>query len=125
MKSPTMILTTHFRQMKKIRRWMQSTLICGPITAIDMHRIDQKHELALEARNLFKRCAAFLASDLEYEWPPYKWVARTISYCAFLGARKKSMSSLNVLRVTVISACGRSSGRRIISNFAQVILTAY
>jgi hypothetical protein len=39
------------------------------------HKLEEKHTLGPEAKELFRRCAAFLGTDLEYEWPPYKWVS--------------------------------------------------
>jgi hypothetical protein len=39
------------------------------------HKAEGKHQLSPEARELFERCAAFLRTDLEYEWPPYKWIS--------------------------------------------------
>src|SRR5437016_3123958 len=53
------------------------------------HKLDQKHVLGSEARELFERCAAFLASDLEYEWPPYKWIDPNYILVRLLGRSKK------------------------------------
>jgi hypothetical protein len=33
------------------------------------HKLTEGHALKEEGRQLFERCAAFLDSDLEYEWP--------------------------------------------------------
>ena len=33
------------------------------------HKLTEAHALTEEGRQLFERCAAFLDSDLEYEWP--------------------------------------------------------
>lgn len=38
------------------------------------HRLAGKYALNADARELFSRCAAFLRSDLEYEWPEYTWI---------------------------------------------------
>jgi hypothetical protein len=39
------------------------------------HKAEGKHELKSEAKDLFERCAAFLRTGLEYEWPAYQWIA--------------------------------------------------
>lgn len=38
------------------------------------HKAEGKHQLSAEVRDLFDRCAAFLQTDLEYEWPAFKWI---------------------------------------------------
>jgi hypothetical protein len=38
-------------------------------TDMHSHKLVGKHALNADARALFARCAAFLRSDLEYEWP--------------------------------------------------------
>jgi len=39
------------------------------------HKLTGEHALSSEASQIFARCAAFLRSDLEYEWPDYNWIA--------------------------------------------------
>lgn len=38
------------------------------------HKLVGKHALNADGRALFCRCAAFLRSDLEYEWAEYAWI---------------------------------------------------
>ena len=39
------------------------------------HKAEGKHQLLGEDRKLFERCALFLRTDLEYEWPPHDWIS--------------------------------------------------
>ena len=48
------------------------------------HKLDGKHALQPEARELFTRCVLFLATDLEYEWPAYKWISLKYSLMRLL-----------------------------------------
>lgn len=53
------------------------------------HRLVGKHALNADARALFCRCAAFLRSDLEYEWPEYAWIDPKRIVLRMLGQGKK------------------------------------
>jgi len=53
------------------------------------HKLDGKHTLQPETRALFSRCAAFLESDLEYEWPRYKWISPKYAFMRLFGFSKK------------------------------------
>lgn len=37
---------------------------------LSTHKLEGRHALSSEAQGLFERCALFLESDREYEWPP-------------------------------------------------------
>jgi hypothetical protein len=39
------------------------------------HKAEGKHQLPEEDRELFERCALFLRTDLEYEWPAFTWIS--------------------------------------------------
>jgi hypothetical protein len=45
------------------------TMLWGSYSDLYPHRLVGKHALAEEGRRLFRRCALFLESDREYEWP--------------------------------------------------------
>jgi hypothetical protein len=53
------------------------------------HKLVSKHGLNPEAKQLLKRCVAFLRSDLEYEWPDYKWIDPKRILLGLLGQRRK------------------------------------
>jgi hypothetical protein len=53
------------------------------------HKAEGKHQLSPEAKELFGRCAAFLRTDLEYEWPPYKWISFEYSLWRLFGLGKR------------------------------------
>jgi hypothetical protein len=53
------------------------------------HKAEGKHELSPEAKDLFERCAAFLRTDLDYEWPPTEWISFKYSLWRFLGLGKQ------------------------------------
>jgi hypothetical protein len=53
------------------------------------HKLDGKHRLSPEAKRLFTRCAAFLGSNFEYEWPPHKWIDLTRPFVRLFGRGKK------------------------------------
>lgn len=38
---------------------------------------------------MFSRCAAFLGTDLEYEWPPYQWVSLRALFLRLIRRMKK------------------------------------
>jgi hypothetical protein len=52
------------------------------------HNLTGEHALDPEARALFERCVAFLASDLEYEWPVIKWVSVGRGFLRAIGLGK-------------------------------------
>lgn len=53
------------------------------------HKLDGRHTLQPETKALFNRCAAFLESDLEYEWPPRKWISPKYALVRLFGLSKR------------------------------------
>jgi hypothetical protein len=53
------------------------------------HKLDGRHTLQPETRGLFERCAAFLASGLEYEWPSYNWISPKYGLMRLFGLSRK------------------------------------
>jgi hypothetical protein len=53
------------------------------------HKLVSKQALKAEAKQLLKRCVAFLRSDLEYEWPDYNWIDPKRFLLGLLGQRRK------------------------------------
>ena len=53
------------------------------------HKAEGKHQLSAEAIDLFARCIIFLHSDLEYEWPPHKWMGFEYLLWRVLGRGKR------------------------------------
>jgi hypothetical protein len=54
------------------------------------HRLTERYALTAEGRAVFGRCIAFLAQDLEYEWPPYRGASLTLIALRLLRLRKAS-----------------------------------
>lgn len=53
------------------------------------HRLTGTHALAPEAKDLFLRCALFLNSGLEYEWPPHQWISFRYGLMRLFGLRRR------------------------------------
>jgi len=53
------------------------------------HKLDGKHALQPEVEELFRRCVVFLASNLEYEWPPYEWIDLKYGFMRLFASSKK------------------------------------
>jgi hypothetical protein len=53
------------------------------------HKLGGKYSLRPDAKDLFRRCAAFLGSDLEYEWPDYRWVSPKYALFRLFGLSKR------------------------------------
>ena len=53
------------------------------------HKAEGKHQLSPEANDLFVRCAAFLRTELEYEWPAFKWISFEYLFWRALGCGKR------------------------------------
>ena len=53
------------------------------------HKLEGKHELTSEQKELFGRCALFLGSNLEYEWPPFKWISLKYGLMRLVGLGKR------------------------------------
>src|SRR5690349_5584704 len=58
-------------QFDKIRSATRGNFLEPLVFYEDTHtrRLERKHALQPEGKDLFRRCAAFLGTDLEYEWP--------------------------------------------------------
>jgi hypothetical protein len=52
------------------------------------HTLTGKHSPTPEARAMMDRCIAFLHSDLEYEWPPYRGSLRLLFLRALSASAK-------------------------------------
>jgi hypothetical protein len=53
------------------------------------HKLAGKYALRADARELFQRCAAFLGTALEYEWPRYQWISPKYALLRMFGFSKK------------------------------------
>lgn len=53
------------------------------------HKLNGRHVLRPEEAEIFERCAAFLGTDLEYEWPPYKWINLRYGLMRLFGLSEK------------------------------------
>jgi hypothetical protein len=53
------------------------------------HKAEGKHQLSREAIDLFARCATFLRTELEYEWPAHKWMGFEYLLWRVLGCGKR------------------------------------
>jgi len=54
------------------------------------HTLTGKHSPTPEMRAMMDRCIAFLHSDLEYEWPPYRWASFRLILLRAFRFRKKA-----------------------------------
>jgi len=54
------------------------------------HTLTGKDSPTPEMRAMMDRCIAFLESDLEYEWPPYRWASLKLILLRALRLRKKA-----------------------------------
>jgi hypothetical protein len=59
------------------------------------HKAEGKHQLTSEVNHLFDRSAAFLRTDLEYEWPAYKWIGSENVLWRFFGFGKRIEQKFN------------------------------
>ena len=58
------------------------------------HKAEGKHQLLGGDRELFERCALFLRTDLEYEWPPFEWIKFQISSVAAPGTSEANRTKV-------------------------------
>jgi hypothetical protein len=62
------------------------------------HKAERKHQLSPEAKELFERGAAFLRTDLEYKWPPYKWIGFEYALWRLLGLGQRLEQKFDVFK---------------------------
>jgi hypothetical protein len=62
------------------------------------HKREGTHGLNREATELFLRCALFLDSGLEYEWPPHRWIGFRYGFMRLLGFGRRVDEGFEVFK---------------------------